>query len=89
MKKQNINKGDELLCRTTLSNKYIDIFKKGKYYIVWEILVFNDPSVYTYYICDETGMLTPFRYDEKILYKYFYSKNDVRNMKLKNLENDE
>jgi len=90
MDKQNLNIGDKLLCKNDLkslvsNNTSLLFFKKGKYYVVDEIRLINDIFVdyneYFYYIIDDNNERYSF-WMERYLYTYFYTKNEIRSMKL-------
>lgn len=85
MKKQNINVGDRLLCKKDFSDDS-NRFRKGRYYLVWDITndISYDDDDYIYQIEDEQDMLYGFYYSE-LLCSHFYMKNELRNIKLKKL----
>jgi len=91
MTNQNIKVGDKLLCKKYL-NKYLihndlltsfDFFIKGKYYSISEIII--DKDDYSYYVTNEINKPYPFFYEESYFCTYFYTKNEIRKMKLKNI----
>ena len=81
MKKQNINKGDRLLCKEDFSGA----FKKYKYYYVDNFKKYSTNNIdYFYYIRTETNAVLPF-YNEEYFYEFFCTKKEERNIKLTKL----
>ena len=97
MKKQNLNIGDELLCKKDY--KSYSRFIKGRYYIVGNFSIYHHEEYYyvnysffdeygyddyIYYIIDESNNFFSV-VGEKDLYAYFYTKKEERNIKLTKL----
>ena len=80
----NFKVGDKLLCKKDSITKY-SRYKKNKYYYIEDI---DDPvydyEEYSYYINDDNNNNIYF-WKEYDLYEYFYTAQDVRKLKLKNL----
>ena len=100
MKNQNLNIGDKLLCKNYLKTEYSRLIE-GDYYLLVDFEIFNHEEYcdvnytfydeynyddYVYYI-DDNNHHSFSILDEKDLYKYFYKKNEIRNMKLEKLKN--
>ena len=84
MKKQNLNIGDSLLCKKNLSLELHNFFNKNKYYIVCFVNIFGDD--YSYDILDEDNIV--FTFLPKHIRTYFYTKREVRNIKLKKINEE-
>jgi len=93
MKNLNLKVGDKLLCKTNLCSLLVNYFNKDKYYIVWDIKNFKDYSqnwTWTwYYIIDERDCPYSFSKMDDDLYDIFYTKSEIRKMKLEKLKNEE
>jgi len=80
----NINVGDKLLCKESLSTISVDYFDKDKYYIVDRIMYF-DNRISWYYIIDNIGLLYSFSNNDTDFYDIFYTKSEIRSIKLKKI----
>ena len=82
MKKQNINKGDRLLCK----NNLWCVFNKGEYYYIEYIEDNVTGSIHNliYYTKDNNNVIYPI-IDEHFFHSHFYTKKEERNMKLTKL----
>jgi hypothetical protein len=87
MKKQNLNIGDELLCKKSLFDETIIDFESNKYYKIYNIKIFFE-NIYVYYMIDINNDIFEFHTEDN-LYDYFYTKNEERKIKLNNLINEE
>ena len=83
MKKQNLNIGDKLLCKIDVNKSYLTL-TKGVEYIILSADI--DVLYYKYNIIDDTNK--DFYYIEEFD-DYFYTKNEVRKIKLEKLKNEE
>jgi len=88
MKDQNLNVGDKLLCKNDYVINKISIHK-GREYEITEILlnawVVNDGDERFYYIIDDDDCKVEIQRIEE-LNSFFYTKNEIRKIKLKKLE---
>jgi len=93
MRNQNLNVGEKLSCKKDYINNKISIRKDEEYEI--SDIAINDSSlidgdenvIYYYYILDDNNSKIEIRNDEDIE-TYFYTKKDIRKMKLKKLNNE-
>ena len=83
MKNQNFNIGDKLLCKIDVNKSYLTL-TKGVEYIILSADI--DVLYYKYNIIDDTNK--DFYYIEEFD-DYFYTKNEVRKIKLEKLKNEE
>jgi len=91
MKNQNFNIGDKLLCKIDVNKSYLTLTKGVEYIILsadFDVLLSADIDVlyYKYNIIDDTNK--DFYYIEEFD-DYFYTKNEVRKIKLEKLKNEE
>jgi len=84
MKNQNLNVGDKLLCKKNLNELYAS-FNKNKYYIVYDIKLFDNNTDYCYYIEFDKKKYYSFRYSVRFFYEHFYTKQEERKIKLEKL----
>ena len=91
MKNQNLNKGDKILCKNDIHNSRINFTKGIEYYIVAiehkNDNYDDDGSNYYYYISDDNSQIIVSE-NERLIYNYFYTNQEVRNMKLKKINDD-
>ena len=91
MKNQNINKGDKILCKKDYCNNRMKFTKGIEYYIVTVEIstnIFDNYSDnYTYYFSDDNRRIITSN-SEYGLYSFFYRMTEVRNLKLKQLNNE-
>jgi len=85
MKKQNLKIGDRLLCKESFFDSDDPYFHVDDYCIIYYIQKYVTNEYY-YYISDENNKRYPFRFSPDLLLTYFYTKQEIRNMKLKKLE---
>ena len=81
---KNIKIGDRLLCKKSLFNSSMTYFYAREYYTINEIQSESDGE-YSYYIIDNNGYTMPFSFNNNTLYAYFYTKQEMRHMKLKKI----
>lgn len=89
MKKQNINKGDKLLCKEGFTSSMIN-FYKNKEYSIRDIKLTDhnyDYDDYVYEFIDENNKIFTIWYEDE-LYNYFYTEKEVRKFKLKQLNEE-
>ena len=95
MKNQNFNIGDKLLCKSELKVSIGD-FKSNKYYVIVDINIHKDYYVffeddiyddYTYFFICDNNIKYGFWY-KSFFYDYFYTKNEIRELKLKKLKHE-
>jgi len=84
----NFNEGDKILCKKDLIANGSTHFIKGKYYVFHLIIsdVFDGFECFSF---DETNDIYAYFLTKQEFLDCFYMKNEVRNMKLKKLENYE
>ena len=90
MRNQNLNVGEKLSCKKDYINNKISIRKDEEYEI--SDIAINDSSlidgdenvIYYYYILDDNNSKIEIRNDED-MNRYFYTNQEVRNMKLKKI----
>ena len=92
MKNQNLNVGDKLLCKKSLSNKNKTVIYliEFKYYYIVDICIYEDGDyIYSIYsiCCDISYQIINFKYEDEF-YEYFYRKNEIRKIKLNKLINE-
>jgi len=91
MKNQNLNKGDKILCKKDYFNNLMKFTKGIEYCIILVEIntnIFDNYSDnYTYYFYDDNSR-TMTSDSEYGLYSFFYKLTEVRNMKLKKLNNE-
>jgi len=80
--------GDKLLCKLdveTTSHKY---FTENNYYVIHRIII-NSSGDYWYYFYTDYESLYPFSEHDGDMYDVFYTRSEIRKMKLKNIEKHE
>jgi len=86
MKNQNLKVGDILLCKKTYFEESKTCFYVNTYCTIYFIQ--NDyPDDNYYYICNynNKNYPYPFRFSNEKIFTYFYTKNEIRKMKLENI----